>query len=172
MRVVAPLCAVVALFAAACAPKGETSVKDSAATAAPPVVDAAAVRQAIEQANNKYVDAVIRGDSAGLIANYADDMVDMDAGRPGWGGRADLALGLGKWIKSQKISDYKYNIQSVNVAGDYAIETGSYEFTGTPKGGKPMPNKGKYLTVWKKQGDGSWKIIRDISSSAPPPPKT
>jgi len=44
MRVVTPLCAAVALLAAACAPKGETPVKDSAATAAPPVVDVAAVR--------------------------------------------------------------------------------------------------------------------------------
>ena len=61
MRVVAPLCAAVALLVAACAPKGETPVKDSAATAAPPVVDVAAVRQAIEQANDKYVDGMIRG---------------------------------------------------------------------------------------------------------------
>src|SRR5678815_5959762 len=70
MRVVALLCAGVALLAAACAPKSETPVKDSAATAAPPVVDVAAVRQGIEQANAKFIDAMIRGDSAGMITNY------------------------------------------------------------------------------------------------------
>ena len=77
MRVVALLCAGVALLAAACAPKSETPVKDSAATAAPPVVDVAAVRQAIEQANAKQSDAINRGDSTGLVANYADDAVLM-----------------------------------------------------------------------------------------------
>jgi hypothetical protein len=30
-----------------------------------------------------------------------------------------------------------------------------------------MPGKVKYLTVWKKQADGSWKIYRDISNSQP-----
>jgi len=169
MRVVAPLCAAVALFAAACAPKGETPVKDSAATAASPVADVAAVRQTIEQANNKFADAMMRGDSAGLVANYADDVVDMNPARPGWGGRGEMGAGFGKMVQSQKVTDYKYNIANVNVTGDYAIETGSFEFTATPKGGKPMPVKGKYLTVWKKQADGSWKIVRDISNSAPPP---
>ena len=69
MRVVAPLCAAVALLAAACAPNGETPVKDSAATAAPPVVDVAAVRRTIEDANAKFIDALTRGDSTGMVAN-------------------------------------------------------------------------------------------------------
>jgi len=37
--------------------------------------------------------------------------------------------------------------------------------TVTPKGGKLTHDKGKYLTVWKKQADGSWKIYRDINNS-------
>jgi len=42
----------------------------------------------------------------------------------------------------------------------------------TPKGGKAMAHNGKYLTVWKKQADGSLKIVREISNSHRPPPKT
>jgi hypothetical protein len=72
MRVVAPLWAAVALIAAASAPKGETPLKDSAATAAPPVVDVAAVRQAIEQANARFIGAMIRGDGAGSWKIYRD----------------------------------------------------------------------------------------------------
>ena len=166
MRVVAPLCAVVALLAAACAPKGETSVKDSAATAAPPVVDAAAVRQAIDQATAKYVDAVTRGDSIGIVATYADDAVFMSSGEPAHRGRGEIGATVAKFVQSgTKVSDYKQNTASVDVAGDYAIETGSYEITMTPKGGKLIHDKGKYLTVWKKQADGSWKIYRDINNS-------
>jgi len=40
----------------------------------------AAVRQAIEQANAKQRDK--RGDSTGLVANYADDTVLMFPGEP------------------------------------------------------------------------------------------
>lgn len=32
-------------------------------------------------------------------------------------------------------------------------------------GGKATLDKGKFLTVWKKQADGSWKIIRDMYNS-------
>ena len=53
------------------------SLCNSAATAAPPAVHVAAVRQAIEQANAKQRDAINRGDSTGLVANYADDAVLM-----------------------------------------------------------------------------------------------
>jgi len=146
-------------------------VKDSAATAAPPVVDVAAVRQAIEQANAKQADALNRGDSTGLVANYADDAVLMFPGEPPWRGRNEIGANGVKLIRSAKFSDVKLNTVSVDVAGDYAIETGSFEWTVTPKGGKPMPDKGKYLTVWKKQADGSWKVYRDIQQLRPAAPK-
>jgi uncharacterized protein (TIGR02246 family) len=135
-------------------------------------VDVAAVRQAIEQANAKQADALNRGDSTGLVANYADDAVLMFPGEPAWRGRNEIGANGVKLIRSAKFSDVKLNTVSVDVAGDYAIETGSFEWTVTPKGGKPMPDNGKYLTVWKKQADGSWKVYRDINNSDGPPPKS
>ena len=165
MRFVAPLCAAVVLFAAACAPKGETAVKDSVATAAPPVVDVAAVKQAIEQANTKFSDALMRADSAGIVGNYAEDAIVMMPDMPAWRGRSDIGASGMKLFSSTKFSDAKFHTENIDVAGDYAIETGTYEFTVTPKGGKPVPDKGKYVTVWKKQSDGTWKIYRDISNS-------
>ena len=30
---------------------------------------------------------------------------------------------------------------------------------------QPVKDKGKYLTVWKHQPDGTWKIVRDINNS-------
>jgi ketosteroid isomerase-like protein len=36
------------------------------------------------------------------------------------------------------------------------------------KSGKPTHDVGKYLTVWKRQPDGSYKAIRDINNSDGP----
>jgi ketosteroid isomerase-like protein len=40
-----------------------------------------------------------------------------------------------------------------------------------PKTKKVTKEKGKYLTIFKKQSDGTWKAIEDsISNDAPPTP--
>ncbi len=35
--------------------------------------------------------------------------------------------------------------------------------------GKPEVRTGMYVTIWKKQADGSWKAAVDLGSAAPPP---
>jgi len=39
-----------------------------------------------------------------------------------------------------------------------------------PKDKKPITDKGKYLTVFKKQADGNWKAVADMVSSDLPLP--
>jgi ketosteroid isomerase-like protein len=60
-----------------------------------------------------------------------------------------------------------WNATRVDVArsGDLAYVSGSYQFTERDAGGGPMTDKGKFLEVWKKQGDGSWKCVVDMFSS-------
>lgn len=60
----------------------------------------------------------------------------------------------------------------VEVSGDLGYVTGTYELSETDASGRPMVDKGKYLEVWKKQSDGSWRCVVDMFntdlSSAPP----
>ena len=53
----------------------------------------------------------------------------------------------------------------VGAAGDIAYTAGSYQLRATGGG-----ENGKYVTVWAKQADGSWKVTNDIFNSDPPPP--
>lgn len=55
-------------------------------------------------------------------------------------------------------------------SGDLGYTYGTWLFTGTGKDGKPTTTTGKYLTTWKRQVDGSWKVLADIG--APDPPKS
>jgi ketosteroid isomerase-like protein len=54
-------------------------------------------------------------------------------------------------------------------SGDLGYTSGPYEETFTDVTGKTVSDKGKYLTVWKKQSDGSWKVLFDMSSTDLPP---
>jgi ketosteroid isomerase-like protein len=52
----------------------------------------------------------------------------------------------------------------VSKSGDVAYTTGTYTFTANGADGKPAPDKGKYVAVWKKVG-GKWKVVADIWNS-------
>ena len=45
--------------------------------------------------------------------------------------------------------------------GDTAYETGKYKYEYTEKG-KPGMDEGRYVTIWKRQKDGSWKLSMDM----------
>jgi ketosteroid isomerase-like protein len=56
---------------------------------------------------------------------------------------------------------------------DPAFERGRYDITIAPRaGGEAMDDIGKYITVYQRQADGSWKIARDIWNSDRPLPGT
>ncbi|HTT65113.1 MAG TPA: hypothetical protein VMG35_24850 [Bryobacteraceae bacterium] len=54
--------------------------------------------------------------------------------------------------------------------GDMAYTQGAYTMTMTdPASKKTVNDKGGYVTIYKKQADGSWKAVADIASSSNPP---
>ena len=50
-------------------------------------------------------------------------------------------------------------------SGDLAYVSGTYEETMTDASGKPVKDRGKYVEVFKKQADGTWKVVADIWNS-------
>jgi ketosteroid isomerase-like protein len=59
----------------------------------------------------------------------------------------------------------------VSQSGDLAYIVGSYEDSFKDAKGQPVTDRGKTLEVFKKQTDGSWKVVADMYSSdfaAPP----
>jgi ketosteroid isomerase-like protein len=57
----------------------------------------------------------------------------------------------------------------VGAAGDLGYTNGRYEARVRDATGNPVVRTGRYLTVWKRQPDGSWKVVRDIGVQGPPP---
>ena len=50
--------------------------------------------------------------------------------------------------------------------GDLVYTVGSYSLTKSdPKDKKPVTDKGKYMRVYKKQADGTWKAVADMINS-------
>ncbi|HEV2615851.1 MAG TPA: SgcJ/EcaC family oxidoreductase [Candidatus Acidoferrales bacterium] len=53
----------------------------------------------------------------------------------------------------------------VSKSGDSAYELGDYQLTTNGKNGKPQTVKAKYVVVWGKQADGTWKVLVDAPTT-------
>jgi ketosteroid isomerase-like protein len=53
----------------------------------------------------------------------------------------------------------------VTVSGNMAYEIGDYQLTTNDASGKPATSKGKYVVIWGKQSDGSWKALVDAPTT-------
>jgi ketosteroid isomerase-like protein len=53
-------------------------------------------------------------------------------------------------------------------SGDLGYTYGTASWPGTDEKGNKVTRTGKYLTVWKRQADGSWKVVADIGNPDAP----
>jgi ketosteroid isomerase-like protein len=49
-------------------------------------------------------------------------------------------------------------------SGELGYTFGKWSMTGTDPQGKPLTRTGHYISIWKKQNDGSWKVVVDLGS--------
>lgn len=55
----------------------------------------------------------------------------------------------------------------IGAAGDLGYTVGRSEVRFRDAKGRLVRRTGRYLTVWKKQADGSWKVVQDIGVQDP-----
>jgi ketosteroid isomerase-like protein len=53
-------------------------------------------------------------------------------------------------------------------SGDMGYTWGHFEGHSKDAAGNDVTVKGRYITVWKKQADGSWKVALDAGANEPP----
>jgi ketosteroid isomerase-like protein len=54
-------------------------------------------------------------------------------------------------------------------SGELGYTWGTYEFHPRDASGVAGTRHGKYVTIWKRQPDGSWKFVVDTGNASPPP---
>jgi uncharacterized protein (TIGR02246 family) len=168
------LLSAVPVLAAACARSEDaatTTSESAAGVAATAATDPNAARQAIDAANARFVEAAKQGDTTVIGTLFAEDAVVMMSNQPAARGIEGARKTFGAMFAPGTVKDFSLKTEDVAVGGDLAVETGTYEMTMQPPGGREAKDKGKYVTVWKRQADGSWKIIRDIGNSDLPMPR-
>lgn len=131
----------------------------------PAAQDTSAVRARIDEGVAAWTAAVNRGDMAAVADLYTEDAMLMPPNGAALRGRDAVRTFFVEALSSLSPRDVKLSSDEVEVCGDSAYEVGRYQMTVQPSGGAAMNDRGKYLVVWRRQSDGSWKIARDIFNS-------
>jgi ketosteroid isomerase-like protein len=63
------------------------------------------------------------------------------------------------------VSDFRMTPDEIDGRGDLAFARGTYSWTVRIGDGEPAPDSGKWLTIWRKQADGTWLLSQDIWNS-------
>jgi ketosteroid isomerase-like protein len=149
-------------FIVSCEQAATEKAGDDTTTDTTAAFDLSKAREWIENDNAKFVEEAKKGDSNAMAAHYASDGWAMFNGNEPFKGK-DIASAWGGAIR-MGMKDMKVNTVDVVGNAELLAETGTYEMYGE---GNKLIDKGKYVVVWKPEGNG-WKIYRDIGNSNMP----
>jgi uncharacterized protein (TIGR02246 family) len=118
--------------------------------------------RAIQKANNEFLTAVKTGDAATIAAPYADRAVFVLPDGTCIQGRNEIEkMYRTSFEQSGLASSSRINSTNVVLDRDLAYELGNAEI-GMLRGGKLSSNVSRYLTVWQRDSNGDWKILRNL----------
>jgi len=130
----------------------------------------AQVRKAIENGNLKFGEAVRQDNGAAIAALYTDDATLMPPNSEMIKGKSGIEA-FWKGGLEMGIKDAVLTTVEVLGMGDLACEVGQYKLKIQPGGQTTLEDNGKYIVIWKKQTDGSWKLHIDIWNTSLPAPR-
>ncbi len=120
--------------------------------------DDAALRREIVEANRRMVEAMKRGDLAGVARFYADDATILFHRGQKIRGRQAVD---NYWTSIKGAKDWKLDVIEVGGSRDEAYQIGKSSFT-SEVNGKESTYTCDFLVIWKRQKDGALKIYVDI----------
>ena len=106
-------------------------------------------------------------DTDRIIGHYADDAALMMPDSPARIGVAEIRAGLPPTINADGFTMSFKNVKTeISRAGDLAYTRGTIIQSMPGKNDVPQTLTSNYVTIFKKQADGSWKAVEDITSPA------
>ena len=130
--------------------------------------DIAAARRSIDSVNAKVEGWYAANQPDSVASVFARDawlmppndapVIGQDSIRAFWRN----ALGMGKWAFDLRTED-------VIATDSVRVERGQFTLKFTPAANAPIPafdDRGNYVTVWRRESDGNWRIAWDAAVSS------
>ena len=119
----------------------------------------------IRAADQRWLEAFAAGDLEGSLGFCAEDCAVLPPNAPLVQGREAIRELFSGWFKPElKISWTPQQVEAAS-SSDLGFSRGTYQMSFRDFEDEVVSDRGKYVIVWKKQTDGSWKVVLDISNS-------
>src|SRR5262245_31306847 len=113
--------------------------------------------------------AVKDGDLSVLLRDLEDGVIFMPPAEMTIHGKKGVEDWWRDYFEFFTVTDLETTERVLDVVGDCAVERIAFSLRLIPKaGGTPIYDDGRFLTVWRRQRDGSWKIWQRIWNSLKP----
>ena len=116
---------------------------------------------------HRFAESVAAGGGKAFATWFADDAVALNNGRPAVLGRGNIAASANWDPHTYQLTWTPQGAQMLP-SNDSGFTWGHYEGHSMDQHGQPVVTAGRYITLWKKTPDGSWKVVLDASANEPP----
>ena len=132
-------------------------------------VDTVNEKEKLLQADKDFSETSLKLGAAEAFNQYlTEDALELPSGKNAVQGRENIYD-----MMKENQDDYKleWTPQYAEVAksGELGYTWGTYILSYKDEKGEEQKSYGKYLNIWKKQTDGSWKVAVDMGNSSPKP---
>ena len=143
----------------------------TACTTTPPDTRDADIK-AVKAVEAAWVNDIATKDPEKFAGYYSNDASLLVPNMPIISGRIDIEAALRPMLADPNFAlTFQSTQAEASKGGDFVYTVGTYSMTvSRPKDKKPVTDKGKYLTVFRKQPGGSWKAVADMMNSDMPAP--
>lgn len=117
------------------------------------------VRQTIEENNNKIEKGLVKGDVDLVMSYYTEDAISLPEYEPALKGNPAIKKKTEKDFLGITVTSIDFKTTDLFGSGDLAVEIGEWNLVSTNAGSTNQEAySGKYVFIWEKQNDNSWKI--------------
>ncbi len=115
----------------------------------------------------RFAKDVAEKGGAGFAEWFADDGVALGNGKPPLVGRLAIAKSA-NWSPQDYQLTWTPTDAMMGPSGDMGYTWGHYEGHSKDANGNPVVTSGRYITMWRKQPDGQWRVVLDAGANEPP----
>jgi len=130
-------------------------------------------RKEIEAFNKRYVELHLKMDTAGILALWAEDGVDLMPGDAAMIGRKKISAWVEEIVAKMpgfKVMKQEMEFHDIHVRGEWASEWATEHQVVQPPDGKPLiEGYGKMALVLHREANGEWKLEQEMWNAGPKP---